>query len=515
MKKCIGCLAIIVFTLGLPSYGAIRYVTETGAGALDGSSWANAYPGTSLQIAINSANPGDEVWVAAGTYFTTAGTDRTVAFSMKNGVAIFGSFAGTETLLLQRNITCGLNSFLSGDIGTAANTDNSYQVVRNSTGLDSSAVLDGFVISGGYDDRPATSTVGLGGGILNDGSGAGNFCNPTIRNCMITNNQAEFGAGIFNHGYNGGSAAPTIENCVIINNYATGGGGGIDNFGLLNGNAYPTIINTLIANNIADDAAGGMYSWGGVNGNAGASMYNVTMVNNVVSSGNGGGMVVDNSNNGAGIGGSSGSATINMTNTVIWGNTANIGPQFRIYGTGSVNAQFSDIDTTNQNGLNALSGLSINNLFINPQFLNPATPIGDDNCWMTDDDGYQLLQSSPCIHAGDSNEVIGSTDLAFNDRIMGTNVDMGAYEYTPSSMTNELFDPNGSFQVFPNPVMNELYIQADEPGGYILQDLTGYIVAEINLETSDPPFINTTGLPSGIYFLKNIKTGTYKKIVKL
>jgi len=35
------------------SLGEIRFVTPLGAGALDGTSWANAFPGSSLQAAID------------------------------------------------------------------------------------------------------------------------------------------------------------------------------------------------------------------------------------------------------------------------------------------------------------------------------------------------------------------------------------------------------------------------------------------------------------------------------
>src|ERR1700754_1387720 len=138
MKLRSGILSITLLLLCELNFAATRYVTEAGAGSMNGTSWINAYPGDSLQYAINSSSIGDQVWVAAGTYFTTQSTDRSIAFHMKFGVAIFGSFNGTETSLSQRNITCGPNTFLSGYIGTAANTDNSYKIISNSTGLDSS-----------------------------------------------------------------------------------------------------------------------------------------------------------------------------------------------------------------------------------------------------------------------------------------------------------------------------------------------------------------------------------------
>jgi len=488
---------------------AIIYVTEAGAGSMNGTSWTNAYPGTSLQLAINLANSGDQVWVAGGTYFTTTGTDRNIAFSLKNNVDVYGSFAGTETLLSERNITCGPNSYLSGYIGTAANTDNSYKVMRNTTGIDSTTMLNGFVISGAYDERTATLTVGLGGGILNVGSGPGNYCNPTFMNCIIRDNEAEFGAGIFNDAYNGGQAMPVIVNCIIENNHATGGGGGIDNFGLLNGQAFPTIINTVIANNTADDAAGAMYCWGGSNGIAGAGMYNVTIANNTVTSGNGGGFVIDNSNSGAGGGGTSGLANVSLINCILWGNTANIGPQFRIYGTGTIDVQYSDVDTNNQNGINSITSTT-SSIFINPLFLNPSTPIGSDNCWMTSDDGYSLQTLSPCINTG---LISTSTplDLAFNNRFYGPSVDMGAYENHYSTIGINQNDEI-EFTFYPNPVINELYIQSHQTQKMVLLNGLGQEIKRFELNEGKNMF-SLQGLSPGIYYLMNEK-GSSKKVIK-
>ena len=68
----------------------------------DGSSWQEAY--TDLQSALLVAAPGTEVWVATGVYRPDMGTlAKDVSFIPPTGVLIFGGFAGTETLLGERN----------------------------------------------------------------------------------------------------------------------------------------------------------------------------------------------------------------------------------------------------------------------------------------------------------------------------------------------------------------------------------------------------------------------------
>ncbi|MDF3026061.1 MAG: hypothetical protein K0S23_368 [Fluviicola sp.] len=421
-------IGLVLFSFKSQTNAAIRYVTPNGAGALNGTSWANAYPGTSLQLAIDASGAGDEVWVALGTYYPTSGTDRTSSFSMKNNVAIYGSFAGTETLLSQRVLTSGLTSILSGEIGVVGISDNCYHVLSNS-GLDNTALIDGFIIRDANDDRPAGLDVGLGGGFYNDGSGGSGTCNPTIRNCVIRNNQAVFGAGIFNNGYDSGNASPQIINCVITDNFATTGGGGIDNFGLLNGNASPTLLNCVVYNNSAAQRAGGMYCWGGNNGSASPVMVNTCFVNN--NAVDGGGVVADRLNSSAG---SSGNSSPELRNCIFWGNTASgVGPQFFLLGGASFNPTYSNIDLTNQTAPHILSGTGTGNIQLSPLFRNILSGVGPDGEWMTADDGLQLQSSSPCIDAGDA---FGTTamDILSENRIQYSAVDMGAYEFDSTSL---------------------------------------------------------------------------------
>jgi hypothetical protein len=73
-------------------------------------------------------------------------SDEMVAVELKSGVAIYGGFNGTETSLSQRDFETNI-TILSGDVGAVGDyTDNTYHVVTAS-GVDASAILDGFTIS--------------------------------------------------------------------------------------------------------------------------------------------------------------------------------------------------------------------------------------------------------------------------------------------------------------------------------------------------------------------------------
>ena len=518
MKKNI-LLSIFLIAIVLKSQGAIRYVTPLGAGALNGTSWANAFPGTSLQTAITSSGIGDEVWVAAGTYYTTTTTNRSISFSMKNDVSIYGSFTGTETLLSQRLLTTGLTSILSGEIGAIGIGDNSYHVIHN-TALNNTAIIDGFIIREANDNRVVSYTNGLGGGIFNQGSGEGGVCSPTIRNCIITNNRAVFGGGIFNDGYNGGNASPIISNCIISNNTATSGGGGLDNFGVA-GIASPTITNCVIYNNTATQRAGGMYCWGGNSGNANPTVLNTVFANNTAV--DGGGVVSDRLNESGG--GSSGNSNPNFRNCIFWGNTASgTGPQFFILGGATFVATYSDINLTGQLSPHVVSGPATGNIITNPLFSNIALGVGVDGNWMTTDDGLQLQSSSPCINAGD-NTGVPLTDILTNNRILNSIVDMGAYEFSSTlTVVTEIDKQNIGIVLFPNPTSNILNItfKSSETDNIVLAlfDINGRLVntihqGQIAIGTYNYQ-VDLSQQKCGIYFLtlKTTKQEYTQKIMR-
>ncbi|MFC1976187.1 NPP1 family protein, partial [Chloroflexota bacterium] len=141
--------------------GTIRYVDADATGFNNGTSWMNAY--TDLQEALTAAQSCDEIWVAAGTYKPTTGTDRGISFQLKSGLALYGGFAGNETSRDQRDWEAN-PTILSGDIGNSGDiADNSYHVV-SAVNIAACGILDGFTISGGVADGEFDTMRGGGCG---------------------------------------------------------------------------------------------------------------------------------------------------------------------------------------------------------------------------------------------------------------------------------------------------------------------------------------------------------------
>lgn len=218
-------------------------------GANNGTSWSNAY--TSLQTALTSAVAGDAVYVAKGTYRPDDGSGlRTATFQLKSGVSLIGGFAGHGAPNpYARNIT-GTPSVLSGDIGNPGlKNDNSYHVL-NGSGVNSSAVLDGFTIVDG--NATGTAPNDVGGALYVSGG------SPTIRACRFTNNSAVASGGAVQLVSSNG---PHFSDCSFIGNETTSGNGAgvyafsstvtftgssfVDNYASVSGGGLSTIAGTL------------------------------------------------------------------------------------------------------------------------------------------------------------------------------------------------------------------------------------------------------------------------------
>jgi hypothetical protein len=138
-------LLLFAFAISLSlTAQTIYYVDATKANNDgDGTSWATAKK--DLQVALDTATPGDEIRVASGTYFPTDApngsttNDRNKAFHLNKDLILKGSYDPATEMQDYTN-----PSILSGDIGMQDdNTDNAYHVFIT-VGLSSDTIIDGF-----------------------------------------------------------------------------------------------------------------------------------------------------------------------------------------------------------------------------------------------------------------------------------------------------------------------------------------------------------------------------------
>ena len=415
------------------------YAAPTSTGSGDCSNWDNA---CMLQTALADAISGDQIWVKMGIHKPTATADRTISFAMKDGVALYGGFAGTETGRDQRDWMVNI-TVLSGDIdnndladptGVVTTTAgiigaNSYHIVV-AVGVTETAVLDGFTITAGLadGDGPHASPCDgpyCAGGLYSDGG------NPTLANLSFSGNASNWGGGgMFN---NGGS--PTLSHIRFISNTSGSGGGLFNNF-----NGQPTLVDVIFESNTAGDSGGGMF-----NQFASPVLINVTFAgNSCIGSGGGGGVVnyfgspeltnVTFSGNSAGIvGGAMWNRSSNptLTNVIVWGNTAPSGAGIS-NDSSTPQISFSDIQGCGGSGSwnSACGADGGGNIEADPLFVYAAN--GD----------LRLQLTSPATDAGDNAALPPGilTDLDGNPRFVDVPivpdtgsgappiVDMGAYE---------------------------------------------------------------------------------------
>ena len=210
----------------------VIYVDADATGNEDGTSWANAYE--ELDEALDEAASGTQIWVAEGTYTPTDDADREASFELKRGVVVLGGFTGTETSADQRTPDPDEGgTVLSGDIGAAGDDgDNSYHVVT-AIGVDQTAVLDGFLVTGGNADGAVPNE--RGGGLTNwDGgtSGADTEGYPTLRNVVFEGNAASFGGGAY---FNSTLGTVVLQDVEFKENVASVSGGGLYTNASING----------------------------------------------------------------------------------------------------------------------------------------------------------------------------------------------------------------------------------------------------------------------------------------
>ena len=271
----------------------------------------------SIQAAIDAAvSYDDEIEVAPGTY------NEAIDFNGKY-IQLYSS-GGPDVTTINANGIAG-----------------AYHVVQCVSG---GGILEGFTITGG-NANGLVYPDDCGGGMYNNDS------EPTVTNCIFTDNAAVYGGGgMYNYDY----SRPTVTNCVFIGNTTTGVGGGMGNEygshssvtdcnfinntanrggGMYNYESNPSINNCTFNDNMANDGGGVL------NEGSGPMVTNCTLSGNEAS--DGGGMI------------NLSSGTI-VTNCTFNGNTADYfgGGMYNYNGNPKItNCKFNENEATKGGGM--------------------------------------------------------------------------------------------------------------------------------------------------------------------
>lgn len=423
----LGCYESDYNSIPLTEYNGVVYVTESGAGNRSGNSWSNAM--SSVRMAMTLAKSYNlMVWVASGTYYGDVDSTSENAFTMMDGVNVYGGFIGNESA----NFDLSMRDFEAN--ATILDGQNRKRVLYQPSDFNTKTTWDGFVIQNGYvngngggvfmrnnavlshclvqnnisttpySDDWRNTEVRYGGGIYAVGfTNTNPITRPVIRRCRIKNNKVEnnnsysynscHGAGVY-------ASCINIENSEVFYNMTQGSGGGL----FLNSQCF--VNNCLIANNTSNSYGGG------VNINMGSEIVNSTIVRNA------------SGYEGAGVNFSSSSSSYKntMTNCIVWGNRKQDGTTSNIQGNYILCSNTAVEDDFEREGVILLS--EHNNQ--HPQFANPSLTAGWTDS--TENVDWHLQQGSICINRGDNAAVMDSVDLDEMVRIKRDTVDLGCYE---------------------------------------------------------------------------------------
>ncbi len=322
-----------------------------------------------VQSGIDSAKNGDTVLVSPGTYY------ENICFRGKRIVLTSRYYESADTTFITSTILDG-STPLNSDTGS---------VVRIVNGEDSTAVLQGFTITGGsgtnWTDEHGAGVYREGGGVLIAYSAPTIQFNVIVRNVVAKNAKVTSSGG---GGIRAGDGNPAILNNVITENTGRYGAGVVLNY------TGATLRNNLLYGNSGGQDYGGGALWINNNGTAPKLIENTTIAGNSV----------------VAVYVWQGSST--FRNNILWGSASSTGAQL-VVRTGSQTVSNCDI----QGGYSG-----VGNMNNDPAFA---------------DGGYYLAAGSPCIDAGDTSlaardhEDPGSSGSALWPSMGGTRNDMGAF----------------------------------------------------------------------------------------
>ncbi|MGI4873509.1 MAG: choice-of-anchor Q domain-containing protein [Janthinobacterium lividum] len=283
------------------------YVNAANATPGTGGTWATAL--TSLADALEQARTCSnvsEIWVAKGTYLPaynpaqlTTATDRNNTFYLKDGLKVYGGFAGTETATTQR--TAGNVTVLSGDysnddavsgsgstLSLSNNAENAYHVLL-AVGAGSTTLLDGLSVRGGNANGTDGLTVGAQSIPRYDGGGLYQL-NSTLAltNCTFSTNSAStYGGGMYSQNAAGATTAPVLTGCTFSNNVGGSSGTGGRGAGFYAYSSAPTLTSCTFSGNASLNYAGPSYGGGLASTNSSPTLNGCTFSGNYSSYGGG------------------------------------------------------------------------------------------------------------------------------------------------------------------------------------------------------------------------------------
>jgi hypothetical protein len=370
----------------------------------------------SVQAGIDAAAEGDTVLVAPGIYVIT----EPINFNRLHDPADAAS-PPVKNICVKSQGGAEATTIRMSD-GPLSFDRASVVIFENGEG--NASTLEGFTLMRGKGSKWGSAPPILrGGGLLcTDGSA------PTLANCTISGNRADYGSGVFCH-----ETSPKLIECTISGNWASTSGAGMSCF-----KAYPTLTNCTIAGNSAE-YGGGIHcgtasptligcmistnsgTWGGgvfCNFDASPVLTNCTLLEN---SGTWGGGIY------------CGPASPKLTNCTIAGNSANTGNN--VFCGDSASPQLTNCIVWG----NALSDETFCGTLLHcltdqdPLFVEPGhwddngTPdVRTDDIWIPGD--YHLQPDSPGIDSGALADA-PTTDMEGHGRPCGAGVDIGAYEF--------------------------------------------------------------------------------------
>jgi len=442
-----------------------------------------------IQAAVDAAEDYDLVLVADGTYTGQGNYD--IDFHRK--AIIIRSENGPDNCI----IDCQNQG--SGFYSEENDIEGPLAIIDGFTIVNGSAQKGGAVCCCNYRSLTITNCI-INNNNADSGWGGGIFCSTgrtlKLSNCTVSNNSARTSGGIYLHGYRDAA----ITNCTITGNTAIygrgsdGSGGGISildgiysiNNCIINGNKAARgggiactdgtirITNSITCGNMSTEDAGGIYLLNSV-----STVKNCSIIGNRTgtSRGYGGGIYCFNginttltnctfaqnsayayNGNALAHGCSYGyPKNIKITNCILWDGGYEIS-----------SPDESKIIVTYSNIQDRWLWPGPGNINSDPCFVaqgywdSNGTP-GDiyDDFWVDGD--YHLLPSSLCIDTGEPCYIseTNESDLDGNPRVIGSRIDMGAYEFNNNPVANA--GPNTTAYAEPNGIAR---VTLDGTGSY-------------------------------------------------